>query len=145
MKQYMATTSSSFASLPHILVVHIHSLIQLFLAYTHTHAHLCNSYCFVIFRIFQAIHLIGASEVTRTCFCEFSYTITFTRLPEIVKVHGTIKPHFQVGKQTTEHTHLNTRTPHTHVHTHLLQTHILARPVGRANIYSDNPTKYNTS
>ena len=53
-------------------------------------------------------------------FYEFSYTITFTRLPKIAKVYRTIKQHFHVGNQMTEHTHL-------------LQTHILGCPVGQAN------------
>ena len=37
---------------------------RLSLAHTHT---LCNSYYFVLFRIFQAMDLIGAFELTRTC------------------------------------------------------------------------------
>ena len=68
------TLSSNTINLSHILVAHTHTLLSntislsdiLFLA--HTHTRLCNSYYFVIFRIFQAIHLIGAFEITRTCF-----------------------------------------------------------------------------
>ena len=106
-------------NLPHILLVHAHALVQLFLMcmHTHTHTRLCNSYCFVIFRIFRAIHLIGASEVTRT-FYEFSYTITFTRLPEIVKSMEVLAT-FPGREPNDRRTHtLELIRTHTNMYTH---------------------------